>query len=270
MELVNAHAHTALSGHGQGTVADLVAAAHRAGVSTIAVTEHYPLSDAIDPDHTCSMPASELPGYLAAIERARADHPDMTVLSGCELDYLGADEDRDLAALDFSPFSIVLGSVHFLDLWAFDNPDEIPAWEAPGAIERTWRRYFEVWCDLAAAPGPATVLSHPDLVKKFAFYPAFDLQPLYDAAAEACAASGRMIEVNTSGAHYACAEMYPAPRLLETFRRAGVECTVGTDAHAPENVARGIEDAYRMMYACGYREVTVPTPDGDRRRIAIE
>ena len=113
-------------------------------------------------------------------------------------------------------------------------------------------------------------MSHPDLAKKFGFYPSFDPQPLYDRAAEACASAGRMVEVNTSGSYYACKEMFPAPALLAAFCRAGVPCTVGTDAHKPADVARDIEDAYRLMYAAGYRTVPVPTADGDRREVTIE
>lgn len=270
MELVNTHTHTVLSGHGTGTVEELVAAASAARVSTLAVTEHYPLSSAFDPDGTLSMHADAMAGYLEAIERASRVNPDVEVLAGCELDCLGADEDRSLAEADFEPFSLVLGSVHFIDGWAFDDPADVASWERSGAADRAWRRYFDLWCEIAAGSGPMTVMAHPDLVKKFGFYPSFDVAPLYERAAEACAAGGRMVEVNTSGAHYPCKEMYPAPDLLAAFCRAGVPCTVGTDAHDPRHVARGIEDAYRMMYACGYREVTVPTPDGDRRRIAIE
>lgn len=270
MELVNTHAHTGYTGHGSGTVEGLVAAASQAGLATIAVTEHYPLSAALDPNSYLSMSVDRLDDYLADIDRARAAYPALEVLSGCELDYLGAEEDRDLAHADFSSFSIVLGSVHFVDGWAFDDPNDRGPWEEPGAADRIWRRYFELWCEAVSAPGPITVMAHPDLAKKFAYYPTYDLAPLYDRAAEACAASGRMIEVNTSGLTYACAEMFPAPALLAAFARAGVECTVGTDAHCAAHVARGIEDAYRMMYEAGYRVVTVPTRDGDRRRIAID
>ena len=88
--------------------------------------------------------------------------------------------------------------------------------------------------------------------------------------AEAARAGGRMVEVNTSGAYYACAEMFPAPGLLAAFRRAGVPCTVGCDSHDPVNVARDIERAYGLMYKAGYRSVTVPTATGDRRSITIE
>ena len=41
-------------------------------------------------------------------------------------------------------------------------------------------------------------------------------------------------------------------------------------ARLAANVARDIEKAYRLMYEAGYRTVTVPTADGDRRAIAIE
>ena len=49
----------------------------------------------------------------------------------------------------------------------------------------------------------------------------------------------------------------------ETFRQ------VGTDAHEVGHVARGVEEAYRLMWEAGYRTVTVPQRDGSRREIAL-
>ena len=129
---------------------------------------------------------------------------------------------------------------------------------------------MDIWCQAVTESPFFHVMAHPDLAKKFAIYPTFDLAPLYERMAEACASAGRMVEVNTSGATYACAEMFPAPALLRAFFRAGVPCTVGTDAHRPEDVARGIRDGYRLMHEAGYRTVTVPTKDGDRRQIPLE
>ncbi|NGM17325.1 histidinol-phosphatase HisJ family protein [Eggerthellaceae bacterium zg-893] len=268
MERVTTHTHTCFTNHGEGTVEELVAAAEAAGVSTIAVTEHYPLSSAFDTNAYLSMDASRVDEYLDAVEQARRRHPKVEVLTGTELDWLGDDEDRTLSASDFAPFDVVLGSVHFVDRWPFDDPAQRDRWDTAGA-DVIWRRYFEVWCEAVASDAPFAVMAHPDLAKKFNIYPTFDLEPLYEQAAAACAASGRMIEVNTSGAHYACAEMFPAPAFLRAFCREGVPCTVGTDAHVPANVARGIDDAYRLMYEAGYRKVTVPTSGGDRREIAI-
>ncbi|MCL2826539.1 MAG: histidinol phosphate phosphatase, partial [Eggerthellaceae bacterium] len=117
---------------------------------------------------------------------------------------------------------------------------------------------------------PFTVMSHPDLAKKFAIYPSFSLGKFYKNAAEACRSAGRMVEVNTSGNYWDCKEMYPSAGLLREFQKAGVPCTIGTDAHRPGDVARDIDKAIMLMYECGYREVTVPTKDGDRRCVTIE
>ena len=70
MELVTTHAHTSFCGHGEGTVEELAAAAEAAGVTTLAVTEHYPLSKAFDPRDYLSMPAARVGEYLAAIDEA--------------------------------------------------------------------------------------------------------------------------------------------------------------------------------------------------------
>ena len=68
-----------------------------------------------------------------------------------------------------------------------------------------------------------------------------------------------MVEVNTSGAYAECAEYYPSPSLLQAFRAEGVTCTVGTDAHCKEHIARDIERAYDYMRAAGYTRLAVPT-----------
>ncbi|MCL1898578.1 MAG: hypothetical protein FWG16_07155, partial [Micrococcales bacterium] len=77
------------------------------------------------------------------------------------------------------------------------------------------------------------------------------------------------IELNTSGLHYAVAELYPAPLLLHAFHEAGVPCTISSDAHAPENVGRSFDAGYAALRAAGYSYITVPTHTGDRRQIPL-
>lgn len=84
MELITTHTHTCFTNHGEGTVEELVSAAVAAGVSTIAVTEHYPMTATFDPDRYLSMPAERMGEYLAAVEAAREAHPEIEVLVGCE------------------------------------------------------------------------------------------------------------------------------------------------------------------------------------------
>ncbi len=270
-EKVTQHTHTNMTNHGHAPIEELITHAHEVGISNIAVTEHYPLTRAVDPRDYVSMHAERLPEYFEHILAMRAKFPDMEVLVGCELDWLGKDEDRTFAPDAFSNFDIVLGSVHFVDLWPFDDPAQAGFWEETGA-DYIWRRYFEIWCEAVTSQvphAPFTVMAHPDLVKKFNHMPSFDPLPLYKQAAEAAQASGRMVEVNTSGVCYACNEMFPNIALLREFCRAGVPCTLGTDAHTVTDVDRGIEAGYRLMYEAGYRELTVVTPGGGRRTVSL-
>ena len=75
MELVTMHTHTNYTGHGHGTVAELVDAAAAAKLGAIAVTEHYPMSAAMDPDNVVSMAWDRVPDYLIDIAAAAAAHP---------------------------------------------------------------------------------------------------------------------------------------------------------------------------------------------------
>ncbi len=271
MELINTHCHSKYCGHGQGELSDYAAAAIEAGLTTLAFTEHYPLSRAFDPDEYLSVTPQNMSLYLSDIDDVRKKFPTLEIITGVEMDYLGDDEDRTITADNLAPYKLILGSVHFVDRWAFDDPDQRDRWDVPGAPDAIWKRYFEIWCRAAAdKTQPFDVMSHPDLAKKFNYYPSFDLAPFYEQAAQAAVAGERMIEVNTSGAYYPCAEMYPAYDLLVAFCNAGIECCVGCDSHDPKNVARGIQDAYALMYKAGYRSVCVPTASGDRRSIVLE
>lgn len=269
MDLVSQHNHTNLTGHGEGSIGELAAWAHRVGMKNIAVTEHYPLSADFDPDNYISMPRSALEHYRRDVLSQRELYPDMEVVLGCELDWLGSDEDRTFAPDEFDCFDLIIGSVHFVDAWPFDDPAQRGHWDELGP-DAIWRRYFEIWCEAVTSSAPFTVMAHPDLVKKFNIYPSFDPQRLYREAAEAARAGGRMVEVNTSGNYYLCKEMYPNEGLLREFNRAGIPVTIGADAHTPMHVNRDIMEGYRLMYDAGYREVTVVLPGGGRRVMPLE
>lgn len=271
MELINTHCHTGYCGHAEGAVEEYVSAAEAAGLTTLAFTDHFPLTSAFDPQGYLSVSRASMEAYRADVLKARDEHPGIDILFGVEMDYLGAHEDRAFSEDELDGFDIILGSVHFVDAWPFDDPAQRDRWDEPGAVDGIWRRYGELFCEAASDRAfRFDVMSHPDLAKKFGFYPSFDLQPLYEGMAEAARAGERMIEVNTSGSYYACAEPFPAPALLHEFARAGVPCTIGTDAHLPANVARDIELGCRLMKEAGYRCVTVPTSSGERRSIPLD
>lgn len=269
VELVDCHCHTYLSGHGEGTVDDIVSSAEAKGLTTLAVTEHMVLPKSVDPDCGFSIPEEEVPGYLDDIRRADEEHPSVEVIPGYEADWRPGCEDYIIEHADGAV--VLLGSVHMLaDGFCYDNIQFIEGWKER-SVDGVWKEYFELWMDMCGSRVPFTTMSHPDLPKKFGYLPSegFDLEIRYREAAALAAEKDRMVEVNTSGWRKEVGEQYPSVGFLREFCRAGVDCTVGADAHSPDEVGMRIRDAYAVMYEAGYRRVAVPTRDGDRRYIEL-
>lgn len=270
-ERIDSHSHSAYSGHGTGSVADMVDAARERGLATFAQTEHLVLPAGMDPLFESSMSPQTMERYLAELheqrERLRGEASDMELVIGIEADWLPGriDELEELCA----PFEHVLGSIHFLDARPIDDSRDLSLWDERG-VDGVWRQYLDSWLEMAGDPGPITCFAHPDLPKKYGWLPSFDVREYHHEMAARTARAGRMVEVNTAGLRKDVGQMYPALELLRSFRDAGVDCTIGSDAHAPADVAANYEDAVELMRQAGYEYVTAPRSDGDRRYIRIE
>jgi len=258
-DLIDCHIHTEKCGHGSGTVAQRVGAAVFAGLSGIVLTEHLPLPDELDPDHHLAMPASDFPSYVEEVREQAARVRGLEVVLGAEADWLPAYADfaaTTRAQAAEMGVEVLLGSVHFIDKWAFDDPHHLEMWDTC-CVDDVWTSYFGQWCD-AAASGLFDVMAHPDLVKKFGHRPAFDPRELYAEAARAAAEGGVLIEVSTAGLRKPVGELYPGAELLAAFRAAGVGATVGSDAHDPSEVGYRLDLAYAALADAGYDRVSFP------------
>lgn len=270
IERIDAHSHSAHSGHGEGSVHDMVLAALDRGLTTFVQSEHLMLPEGMDPSFESSMSPETMLRYIEEVLEERASLESqgsgMELVLGIEADWLdGRTEELEELC---EPFEYVLGSVHFLDRRPFDDSRDLSIWDEHG-IDGVWLKYFDAWLAMAKNPGPIMSFAHPDLAKKYGWLPSFDPRDHYHEMAVAAGRSGRMIEVNTSGLRKDVKLMYPSLELLTMFKDAGVDCTIGSDAHAPKDVSANYEDAVELMRRAGYEYVTAPTANGDRRYISI-
>jgi histidinol-phosphatase (PHP family) len=271
--------HLHLWPHGQraveATVEDLAAYCEQAaaqGVTQVALTEHlfrfHQADDALggwwDDDPRADLRedvarywnehvSADLDAYVETCLAAKA--AGLPVVVGMEVDYYPGRMDKVSALLAGYPFDVLLGSVHWLGTWMFDDLASAIAlgeWDAR-RVEDVWDDYTRALEELSAT-GAVDVLAHPDLCKVAGHRPRVP-DEFYDRMAEAAASSGMAAEVSSAGWRKPAAEAYPAPPLLSRFRARGVPITTASDAHRLADVAWRTEDLRHIVTAAGYREL---------------
>ena len=245
------HVHTRHS-DGEGAMAGSVERAIALGLPEMGFSDHLvPAGD--DYSGYGIGPAANLDEYVADVRATAARYPQIRILLGLEVDYVPGTEGEIAELLNRHRFDYLLGSVHFVDGFGFDerrNRDD-ERWHDVDAVYRT---YYRTLCR-AVDTGGFTAIGHFDLPKKFGRRPA-------DAAAiEACArdalaaiaAAGMAIEVNTAGLRQPeVGETYPNAALLERACRMGIPVIFGSDAHRSADVGAGFAEAVACARAAGY------------------
>jgi len=258
--LFDYHTHTRFS-DAVGMPEDCVARAAALGLAEVGVSDHW-VPPACD---EYGIGANERLDEYAAEVRAAADrHPEIRVLLGIEVDYTPDTRDQAAALLADGRFDYAIGSVHFVDGFAFDGGDhrDDPRWEHADAV---WRGYFETLRS-AAGSGLFTLIGHFDLPKQFGSRPSDDVLDTQDAALAAVAAAGTAIEVNTSGWRKPVGEAYPSLAILRRARAAGIPLTLGSDAHRPDEVGHRFADALVLAREAGYTSLLRLS---DRREVPL-
>jgi len=245
------HMHTPLCRHAAGEPTELAAQAVKAGLTEIGFSDHNPMPQ--DDFDDWRMRADQLDEYVAKVEHARREHPNLVIKLALEVDYLPGYEDwsRELAARH--PWDYFIGAVHYVsESWALDNPAKISEWKHRDPFE-VWTAYFER-LTMAAESKLFDIIAHADLCKKFCFYPQQDCAPLFRRFLEAAKRSGVAMELNTAGLRKDCKEIYPSPQIVQMAAQNGVPITFASDAHAPKEVGMNFVEAIQLARSSGYTQ----------------
>jgi histidinol-phosphatase (PHP family) len=226
------------------------------GIQELGVAEHvYRFTEALEVwDHEfwrqCAI--DDLDAYCGFVR----EETDLKL--GIEADFVPGREDRLAALLDGRDWDYVVGSVHFLGDSAVDY-DRYDVWTTGESPDRVWRRYFE-WIGEAAMSGLFDVLAHPDLVKHWGRerpWPERDPRYYYEVAMEGIAESGVAVEVSTAGLRKPVGEIYPARGFLEMVVDAGNPIALSSDAHVPDQLGYGYDQALELLDSLGVGELCV-------------
>lgn len=247
------HIHTELCQHAEGEASAFRARAVELGLLEICFTDHVPNPDGYDPVNR--MRLEQFPLYRTMVaDLARASQP--VVLFGLEADYYDGCERFLQDWLPRQEFDLVVGSVHYIANWGFDNPGERHVWDSVD-VTNTWRTYFDLIGKLADSQLTgrrlADVIGHLDLPKKFGYRPSDrDLKEMVQPALDRVAAAGMAIEINSSGLRRPVHEIYPSALLLSLAKERNIPICFGSDAHRPQEVGWQFDASLALARSAGY------------------
>lgn len=260
-------------------VADYCERAQAVGVEEIALTEHLfrfvqadrllgGFWDGVEPsgplrrsmaDYWDFHARADLDAYVeTALSAKRAGLP---VVVGLEVDYYRGRMEEVGALLAEYPFDVLIGSVHWIGAWRFDDLGDqvsMAEWDVR-TVDSCWEGYTLAMEELAAT-GTCDVLAHPDLIKVTGRRPESPVE-WWERIAEAAAANGLAAEVSSAGWRKPVGEQYPSEPLLSRFAAHGVPFTTASDAHEGRYVADRSGDLHRLLTSIGVERLR-----GFRRR----
>ena len=244
------HIHTTFCNHAYGEMEDYVERAIEIGLEEIGFAEHMPV---MPEPHLC-ISYDDLPYYIERVKRLRDRYRDkITIKLGAEIDMDLNRADEIESIIENSGFDYVIGSIHYLDGWPFDQKQYMDKFEKED-IDQIYERFFETIIK-AARSGLYDIAGHIDNMKRFGYRPSGDITQLYEQVASIMKKMDVAVEINTSGYDNPAGEAYPSTSFLTVLNQYGVPVTVGSDSHKPEHVGRHFEKAYNVLKEAGYDSV---------------
>ena len=247
--IVDLHNHTTLCNHAEGTTQEYIEQAIKNKTKYFGFSDHAPMS--FDPKYR--MDFSEMDMYEKNILEAQEKYKDkIEILLGYEVDYLDGHMDNRVLDVDVD---YLIGSVHFIDKWGFDNPEFIGRYKEMD-IDEIWGKYFDSIKDMANS-NLFDIVGHLDLIKVFKYLPNKPILSLAKEALQAIKEADMVVELNAAGFRKPIAEAYPSYELLEQVYKLNIPITFASDAHKPEQVGQNSEKIITMAKQVGYEECAV-------------
>lgn len=243
---VDLHNHTTLCNHAEGEIFEYIEKAIDSGCEYFGFADHAPMD--FDPKYRMSFEQMALYEQNVLNEKERYKDK-INILLGYEVDFLEGHMDKRVleAKVDY-----LIGSVHFVDGWGFDNPEFIGRYEHED-IDVIWQLYFDTIEQMAKSK-LFDIVGHLDLIKVFKFLPKGDITKIAIKALHAIKEADMTLEVNMAGYRKPIGEPYPSLALLKEAYKLEIPITFASDAHKPEQVALYKNELIDFVKSVGYKK----------------
>ncbi len=273
MFLCDLHTHTRFSFDGapEATHDAMCRRALEVGLSAIAFTDHCDINGEVEGIYDAYRADEAFAAMQAVKDKYRGR---LNVICGIELGNAHQYPAEAAAVLAAHPYEFVIGSLHNLR----DVPDfcmlKYDMMTAPH-IGRLFDRALDETIEMAKTTEGLTTVGHITYMHRYitAAGRTFDFRPYYEKLEHlyrTLIARDLALELNVSTLWKGLGIAMPTMELLKLYRDCGGRLiTVGSDAHAPENLGKAIRKGYALLGTVGFNEV-VTVCDGARALQSIK
>jgi histidinol-phosphatase (PHP family) len=240
--LIDLHNHTPLCKHASGEPEEYIKKAVEKGIDVYGFADHAPMNF----DKKYRMGFDEMEKYEQKITLLSQKYDNIKILLGYEVDFTPFVDEKVLKRdVDY-----LIGSVHFLDNWGFDNPEFIKEWNKRD-VDDVYEEYFFL-IEKMADSKLFNIVGHIDLVKVFGHKPKKNVKDIAKNAIKAIKKAGMAVEINTAGLRKPVKEQYPGDEILEMLLEEKIDITFSSDAHSPEQVGFMLKETVRKLKNMGF------------------
>ena len=264
--MLDYHIHPNYSIDAEGEVSEFCDAAFQAGLKEIVFTTHLD-SDRVAEDCYVNVKGKRVDisssfwfeDYESTIRTAGDRYRDKgrQVLLGVEVDCFPGVQEALPERFFSTDFDFIIGSVHLIDHIAISANGRAKEAFTKYSMEELGERYYSVLLDSIDLE-IFDVLAHLDLYRRYGelFYgeAIHDLwKPHLKELSRRMTSKNVGFEVNTSSLRRGMEQPMPEERIIHALKEEGITTvTVGSDAHTPTDVGKGINTALHIIREAGF------------------
>lgn len=250
------HLHSYFSGDSETPMEEMIKKGISLGLTSMCFTEH------MDMDYVYIKPEEQgifelnTDSYLYELATLKSKYEgQIKILFGVELG-VQPHLRRELALYAKSfPFDFIIASSHLCN----GKDPYYPYFYEGRSDEEAYREYFTSILGNLKAFNNFDVYGHLDYVVRYgktkdAEYSYEKYQDILDQILETLLEKEKGIEINTGAISYQLKDLNPCTGIIRRYRELGGEIiTIGSDAHDPDNIARGFDRAASLLTECGFK-----------------
>lgn len=156
--------------------------------------------------------------------------------------------------LEAHNFDYIIGSIHFLNGWAYDSSEIKSEWN-----NHSLREIYETYTvevEKLAKSKLYDVLGHPFNIRLFKNIPDFDVSEYLERVAKALKSADMAIDVNTGTRYrYPIEEISPYADFMKIAFKYELPIIISSDAHKPEDCGKFVDEAIDYVKSFGYKKM---------------